>query len=438
MKTKKWLCDYVVKWLVVPVLLLIHLSAYPLIRCLYGVDIYLELKSKGRSIGVFIDAIDDSKTSSEIAEIVKNDLLYSGNFDVIAMAVPPAKSLSKKFDFPKSDRDTMISNGVNVIVKFETKSKAENILTVSYCWDVGSAKKIFDKTYKYKTKETRILAHEFSQDIVKYVTGQQMKFSSKIAFCSTLSGNKEIWCVDYDGKNLRQITGHKSISILPKFSHDGKYIFYTTYKNNNPDVFRYDFDGQESSPFLTYQGVNMAGSVSHDGKYIIATLSMSGDPELYLFTIDGKLIRQLTYSRGVDTAASFSPNSQEFVFVSDRNGHPQLFVMDIDGANLRKITHSGYNDSPSWSPVGDRIVFAKKHDSVFDIYILDIAEKKEYRLTENSGSNENPSFSFDGRHIVFSSNRNGQYELFTMSASGLSQKHLGVAAKDSTNPAWSQ
>ncbi|PIU83997.1 MAG: hypothetical protein COS68_01095 [Elusimicrobia bacterium CG06_land_8_20_14_3_00_38_11] len=36
MQIKKWLSDYVIKWLVVPLLLLIHLSTYPLIHCLFA------------------------------------------------------------------------------------------------------------------------------------------------------------------------------------------------------------------------------------------------------------------------------------------------------------------------------------------------------------------------------------------------------------------
>ena len=36
MQIKKWLSDYVIKWLVAPLLLLIHLSTYPLIHCLFA------------------------------------------------------------------------------------------------------------------------------------------------------------------------------------------------------------------------------------------------------------------------------------------------------------------------------------------------------------------------------------------------------------------
>lgn len=405
------------------------------IDCLYGIDIYLELKSGGRRLNISLVPVDDSKVSSAILQIVSDDLVYSGIFNLVSL--PANQTLKKKFDFPKKDRDIAVTNGIDTIVKFETKLKSNRPILSGYCWDVASCKKMFDRDYKFDEDETRKIAHNFAEDIIKLLTGQQIKLTSKIAFSNTLSGSKEIWCVDYDGKNLTRLTYHKSISILPKFSHHARYLFYTTYKEGNPDVFRYDFEKRKSVPFLTYQGINIIGSVSPDGQYIIATLSKDGDPELYLFTTEGKIVRRLTYSRGIDTSASFSPNSKEFVFVSDRGGNLQLYIMDIEGANLRKITHGGYNDSPCWSPVGDKIAFTRRTGSVFDIFLYDITTQKEYQLTRNAGSNEGPVFSPDARHIVFASTRNGLAELFVMLANGDGQKSLIAISRDSTNPVWS-
>ncbi|MBI5573639.1 MAG: PD40 domain-containing protein [Elusimicrobia bacterium] len=415
--------------------LIFHFSFF-IFNYLFGVDIFLQLKSGGRKTNISIYSNDNSRHSADIQKIVSEDLVYSGIFNLISL--PPDQFFAKKLDFNKPDRDIAVANGIDTVVKFETKTKLNKITLSGNLWDAASAKKIFDKEYKYVDYETRKLAHNFSEDIIKSLTGQKIGFSSKIAFSNTMSGGKEIWCVDYDGKNLTRITYNNSISVLPKFSPDGKYIYYTTYKDGNPDIFRYDFEKNRSIPFITYQGLNIAGSSSPDGRYFIATLSKDGDPELYLFTAEGKIIRRLTYSRGVDTAASFSPNSNEFVFVSDRGGNPQLYIMDIEGTNLRKITHSGYNDSPCWSPVGGAIAFTKRNRQIFDIYVMDVSTNKEYQLTNNYGSNENPSFSADGRRIVFSSNRSGRYELFSMHSNGTEQKPISSIAKESTNPVWSQ
>ncbi|MDO8734617.1 MAG: Tol-Pal system beta propeller repeat protein TolB [Elusimicrobiota bacterium] len=411
-----------------------HFSFF-IFNCLYCADIFLQLKSGGRKTNIFIYPTDNSKLSADIQKIVSEDLIYSGIFNLISL--PPDQLFVKKLDYRKTDRDIAVANGIDTVVKFETKTKLNKITLSGNLWDAVSAKIFFDREYKYADYETRKLAHNFSEDIVNSLTGQKISFSSKIAFSNTMSGSKEIWCVDYDGKNLTRLTYNNSISVLPKFSSDGKYIYYTTYKDGNPDIFRYDFEKNRSVPFISYQGLNITGSASCDGRYFITTLSKDGDPELYLFTAEGKTIRRLTYSRGVDTAASFSPNSNEFAFVSDRGGNPQLYIMDIEGTNLRKITHGGYNDSPCWSPVGGAIVFTKRNREIFDIYVMDVSTNKEYQLTKNSGSNENPSFSNDGRRIIFSSNRPGKYELFSMYADGTEQKPISSIAKESTNPVCS-
>ncbi len=421
--------------IIVFLFLLITFLPFYLFTCLYGADIFLQLKSSGRKTNIFIYPTDNSRHSADIQKIVSEDLAYSGIFNLISL--PSGQLFTNKLDFNKTDRDIAVANGIDTVVKFESKTKSNKITLYGYCWDAASAKKIFDKDYKYADYETRKLAHHFSEDIIKSLTGQKISFSSKIAFSNTMSGSKEIWCVDYDGKNLTRLTYNNSISVLPKFSSDGTYIYYTTYKDGNPDIFRYDFEKNRSVPFITYQGLNITGSASSDGEYLIATLSKGGDSELYLFTADGKIVRRLTYSRGIDTSASFSPNSKEFVFVSDRGGNPQLYIMDIEGTNLRKITHSGYNDSPCWSPPGGAIAFTKRNGSLFDIYVIDVSTNKEYQLTKNSGSNENPSFSTDGRHIIFSSNRRGRYELFSMHSDGTEQKPISSIAKESTNPVWS-
>ncbi|MFH1541147.1 MAG: hypothetical protein ABID79_04770 [Elusimicrobiota bacterium] len=418
---------------------IIHFLFFP--PCLYGADIFLQVKSTGRKTNIFVCPTDDTKLSADICKITSDDLEYSGIFNLISMPLESSglidRSFTKKTDFSKNDHDIATSLGIDTIVKFKIKTKSNKITLFGYCLDTASIKKIFDKEYNCFDNETRKLAHNFAEDIIKTLTGQEIKFTSKIAFSNAKTGKKEIWCIDYDGKNPTRLTYHNSISILPKFSADGNYVYYTTYKNGNPDIFRYDFKKNITIPFITYQGLNIPGSSSCDGKYFIATLSRDGDPELYLFTTNGKMVRQLTYSRGIDTSASFSPNSKEFVFVSDRTGNPQLHIMDIDGTNTRKITSTTYNDSPCWSPIGGAITFAKRNGSIFDIYVIDVSTNKEYQLTKNSCSNENPSFSNDGRRIVFSSNRNGRYELFSMYSDGSEQKPIGSIIKDSTNPVWS-
>ena len=88
------------------------------------------------------------------------------------------------------------------------------------------------------------------------------------------------------------------------------------------------------------------------------------------------------------------------MFASDRSGSPQVYVMDSEGVNQRLLTLEGkYNDSPRWSPKGDRIAYAARHDGLFDVVVMDANGQRPVQVTSGAGHNENPQWSADGRKI---------------------------------------
>ena len=59
------------------------------------------------------------------------------------------------------------------------------------------------------------LAHTLSDDIILSFTGRKGLGMTSIAFWSDRSGHREIYVMDYDGHNQRQVSAHKSISMSP-------------------------------------------------------------------------------------------------------------------------------------------------------------------------------------------------------------------------------
>ncbi|TMQ61888.1 MAG: hypothetical protein E6K75_00605, partial [Candidatus Eisenbacteria bacterium] len=115
---------------------------------------------------------------------------------------------------------------------------------------------------------------------------------------------------------------------------------------------------------------------------------------------------------------------------------PQVFVMDAEGLNQRLLTIEGsYNDSPQWSPKGDKITYAARHDGIFDVIVMDANGNNPIQITSNAGHNENPHWSADGRKIVFSSSREGKRQIFVMNADGSDVVRL-TQGSESFNPSW--
>jgi TolB protein len=109
--------------------------------------------------------------------------------------------------------------------------------------------------------------------------------------------------------------------------------------------------------------------------------------------------------------------------------------MDAEGANQRLLTLEGkYNDSPRWSPKGDKITYAARHDGIFDIVVMDATGQNPVQVTSGAGHNENPQWSADGRKIFFSSTRTGRRQIYLMNVDGSDVVAL-TQGDESFNPA---
>ncbi len=73
----------------------------------------------------------------------------------------------------------------------------------------------------------RIIAHKFADEIISRLGGGIAGIAeSKIYFVSDRSGHKELWVMDYDGSNQRQLSHQSSISLSPRLSPDGTRVAF--------------------------------------------------------------------------------------------------------------------------------------------------------------------------------------------------------------------
>jgi len=127
----------------------------------------------------------------------------------------------------------------------------------------------------------------------------------------------------------------------------------------------------------------------------------------------------------------------QIAFTSDRGGQPHVYIMSREGTDLRRLSFdTGYTDSPTWSPKGDRIAFVSRSGNGFDIYVCNV-DGSGLRLVISGGSNENPHWSPDGRHLVFTSNRGGGSGLYVTDLDDSPPRRLDTGGRNAISPAWS-
>jgi TolB protein len=109
------------------------------------------------------------------------------------------------------------------------------------------------------------------------------------------------------------------------------------------------------------------------------------------------------------------------------NRKSTIFTLPITGSdNPLKITdeNSGHSYLHGWSPDGKQLIFTGQRDNNFDIYAVDIATKKETRLTEDVSLDDGPEYTPDGKWIWFNSVRTGTMKLWKMKPDGSNEEQV--------------
>jgi len=286
----------------------------------------------------------------------------------------------------------------------------------------------------------RKIAHEFAGDILAFFGGKSL-FDSHIYFVSDRTGHKEIWAMDADGKNQRQITHYNSTSIEPAVSPDGSKIAFTSYARGNPGIFVFSVDPVRDLRFYN-QGasVNSSPSFTPDGKQIIYSSSAGRCCRIFLANLDGSGFRPVSSLSSIDTEPKVNPKTGgEVVFSSGRSGPEQIYRMNIDGADVERLSDgTGEAANPSWHPGGQIIAYAWTRGyatGAWNIFAMDVASKKYTQLTHGEGKNEHPSWAPDGVHLVFASTRSGRPQIYTMLADGTQVQPLTTQGRNE-RPVW--
>ncbi len=164
-----------------------------------------------------------------------------------------------------------------------------------------------------------------------------------IVFCSNRSGkeNLELYIMDADGKNVRQLTKAPGCyNGGPFFSPDGKRVIFRSdrKKKDHLQIHVINSDGTgERALTDDLNWVCWAPYWYNDGKHIVYTAADHGDPlkrpnyDLYWMNLEtGQRVR-LTFAPGADVLPVFSPDGRRLMWTSTRDGRrpAQLYIADF-------------------------------------------------------------------------------------------------------------
>lgn len=199
-----------------------------------------------------------------------------------------------------------------------------------------------------------------------------------------------IHTMNRDGTDWKRLTSVKSYwDNSPTWSPDGKEIVFARAYRDTTNSWHHEMwimnaDGTNQRQI---EGLEGGGPYfTMDGRLVFH--SQPKPSEIFMANRDGSNLVQLTHNEAEDWHPEVAPNDKQVAFMSDRTGVHQIYTMDIDGSNQRQLTDEAYDCwYPSWSPDGSQLIFltGDQENDEKQIYIMN-KDGSEMRKLIGQGS----------------------------------------------------
>jgi TolB protein len=325
---------------------------------------------------------------SATKEVTMNEEVYAGLFicshndtvreqalfSNVRIIIPPAVNYKPYQDYIGSYLETMdVSTGHRMILKSEKGSiqcpnwskdgksliynSAEGLL---YNYDIGTGvvKKINSGSATQNNND-HVISPDGKMIAISNYVGPKRKST---IFIMPLEGT------DNPIKISSEDSGH---SYLHSWSPDGKNIIFTGQRNDEWDIWSINIDTKEEKNLTNFTGLDDGSEYSPDGKWIYFNAVRTGTMQIWRMRPDGTEQEQITFDEYNNWFPHFSPDGKWIVYESypkdiDPLTHPfykrvYLRIMPASGGIPRTIAYiyggQGSINVPSWSPDSKKIAF---------------------------------------------------------------------------------
>jgi TolB protein len=245
----------------------------------------------------------------------------------------------------------------------------------------------------------------------------------------------------------RRLTADGQFKQRPTWRPDGLELLFSRHLGDAIFVYALPLaSGNQEERRLTERKLPEFDAVyAPDGKQVALTLvsqsGTQGDLDVGLISLTAGEVRIASGTRGAlshEEWPAFSPDGKRLAFTSTRDKNQELYVLQLEDGSEQRVTSDPAIDAhPAWSPDGTRLAFATARWGDLEIALIDPDGTNLVRLTESPGLDDYPAWSPDGRRLAFVSNRDGNFEIYLCNADGSQAANLTQHEAIDSFPAFS-
>ncbi|NND82964.1 MAG: Tol-Pal system beta propeller repeat protein TolB [Gammaproteobacteria bacterium] len=382
--------------------------------------------------------VDGGSVEHQIDQIVAADLRASGKFDIIAsnnyMSFPSRTDQVRFKDWRFIDAEALVIGeiwklgGDNYELQF-------HVFDVAREQEIGTGKRIPN----LRERDLRTAAHIVSDHIYTAFTGKPGAFNSRIAFMkrSEIEFQRfrhRLMVADWDGYGEQEVYASWRPLLSPSWSPDGSKIAFVAFSDGGSVIKVLELRTGQHKTIASFKGINSAPAWSPDGTQLAYSTSKDGSPDVYVYdTLTGQHRRVNTHY-AIDTEPAWTIDGQNLLFTSSRTRKPQIYRTDLNGGATTRVTFEGEeNANASFDYDGSRMVMVHEGGQ---IVVMDV-ESGELTWLTRSKFDESPSFSPNGDMVLYATEYGFEPALVVSSSDGRVRTRLEFISGDVREPAWS-
>jgi len=222
----------------------------------------------------------------------------------------------------------------------------------------------------------------------------------KLAFMSDRNGSMEIWTSNRDGSNPIQLTT-VHLAGTPRWSPDSKTIAFDVGWREHGAIFIVRPDGGVPQPIVQDGNNNVVPSWSRDGRWIYFTSDRSGSMQVWKTPLDGGPPVQVTTQGGF--APMESRDGKTLYFAKNGMPSPEIWQIPIAGGPETRVSPILRPGTwASWAEVGRGIYFIQQGPA--GTPVLSFLDFSDHRIHSVSAMERFPfwlAVSPDGKALAF-------------------------------------
>jgi len=212
--------------------------------------------------------------------------------------------------------------------------------------------------------------------------------------------------MDADGRNQKQVTDDAYYERSPSVTPDGRYIVFDSYRSGTPQIWRIDVDGSNPKQLITGIG-GWQPHCSPDGKWVVYQSFGASGFNIWKVSIDGGEPVQVTDKYATSPAVSPDGKLIACYFVEQQTRITKIALLPFAGGDPSKLFDlpqtADRSQAVRWTHNGRALTYVDTRGLVSNIWLQPLDGRSPRRLTDFKNDRIfSYDWSRDGKQLICS------------------------------------